>query len=206
METLKEKFEQLVIAAPKDSIGNAVGMMKYITDLMQQAYELGKAENKAIIDVLVTENTQLQDTLKSQEELILFETNETIRLNEVIQSQQELLASMGETNKQMGKKLLAIQNIIIDNEYSSSEKTEQIRNILTPTIETLYKAEDKWISAETLPKEGGRYWCFITEINDLGKSSFQWNCYYDDRDKTFRDSHQIMNVTHWMPLPIPPQQ
>jgi len=30
-----------------------------------------------------------------------------------------------------------------------------------------------------LPKEGGRYWCIVREVNDLGTSYYQWNCAYD---------------------------
>ena len=36
-----------------------------------------------------------------------------------------------------------------------------------------------WKNAENeLPKEGGRYWCIVGEVNDLGVSYYQWNCVY----------------------------
>lgn len=67
----------------------------------------------------------------------------------------------------------------------------------------------EWIKVtDDLPKEGDIYWCYVVEINDLGKSGFQWNCYYDPIDKEFRDNHQKMNVTHWrylMPNPKEPK-
>lgn len=30
------------------------------------------------------------------------------------------------------------------------------------------------------PIESNRYWCLVEEINDLGNSYFQWNCYFDN--------------------------
>ena len=37
-----------------------------------------------------------------------------------------------------------------------------------------------WKNAETEPpKEGGRYWCIVREVNDLGVSYYQWNCAYN---------------------------
>jgi BMFP domain-containing protein YqiC len=67
----------------------------------------------------------------------------------------------------------------------------------------------RWVKAsEELPKEGGRYWCYIKELTDLGWSYFQWNCYYDPEEKRFSDSTLTKgeNVTHWMPLPPPPKE
>lgn len=66
----------------------------------------------------------------------------------------------------------------------------------------------KWISVTNgLPKEGGRYWCYVEEINDLGISYFQWNCSYNAVEKRFSDMY-LQNgekVTHWMPLVDPPE-
>lgn len=34
-----------------------------------------------------------------------------------------------------------------------------------------------WIPvSERKPEESGRYWCYVEEQNDLGKSHYQWNC------------------------------
>lgn len=78
-----------------------------------------------------------------------------------------------------------------------------------------YKAKDAqepvpgdWISVEDgLPEEGGRYWCYVEEINDLGISHFQWNCSYHEVEKRFSDrSLNGGKVTHWQPLPAPPNK
>jgi hypothetical protein len=68
------------------------------------------------------------------------------------------------------------------------------------------KGVSGWISVEDrLPEEGNRYWCYVEEINSLGKSHFQWNCYYDETNKTWSDNFKTMKVTHWMPLPESPK-
>jgi hypothetical protein len=55
-----------------------------------------------------------------------------------------------------------------------------------------------WISVEDrLPEEGGRYWCYVEEVNDLGISHYEWNCYFDPNNKEFRDDLKTMKVTHW---------
>jgi hypothetical protein len=62
-----------------------------------------------------------------------------------------------------------------------------------------------WMACEEhMPDEGGRYWCYCTEINDLGTSHFQWNCYYDPQNKSFSDEGHSISVTHWKPLAPPP--
>lgn len=67
----------------------------------------------------------------------------------------------------------------------------------------------KWISVnDELPKEGGRYWCYLEHQNDLGLSYLQWNCSYNENEKRFSDKYLTdgEKVTHWMPLPEPPKQ
>lgn len=32
------------------------------------------------------------------------------------------------------------------------------------------------------PQEGGRYWCYVEENTENGKSHFQWNCSYNPND------------------------
>lgn len=78
---------------------------------------------------------------------------------------------------------------------------------LKKKIERL-KAEREWISVEIeLPKESGRYWCYIEEVNDLGISHYQWNCSYNVGNNRWSDQdHFFVNVTHWMPLPQPHKQ
>lgn len=62
----------------------------------------------------------------------------------------------------------------------------------------------KWMAVEIeLPKEGGRYWCYIEEINDLGTSYYQWNCSYNQLEQRWGDDNGG-RVTHWTTLLDPP--
>ncbi|EGI5843151.1 DUF550 domain-containing protein [Salmonella enterica subsp. enterica serovar Weltevreden] len=64
---------------------------------------------------------------------------------------------------------------------------------------------DGWIScSERMPDEIGRYWCYVEEQNDLGKSHYQWNCSWNG-DK-WGGEMMSGKVTHGMPLPEPPQE
>ncbi|MFP2268112.1 DUF551 domain-containing protein [Citrobacter braakii] len=64
---------------------------------------------------------------------------------------------------------------------------------------------DGWVDcSERLPEEGGRYWCYVEEINSLGKSHYQWNCSWNGN--VWSDPALSGRVTHWMPLPAAPQQ
>ena len=63
-----------------------------------------------------------------------------------------------------------------------------------------------WINARiSPPRESGRYWCVVKELNDLGISYFQWNCYYESLDNQWRDKGSIVTVTHYMPLMSMPE-
>lgn len=65
---------------------------------------------------------------------------------------------------------------------------------------------DGWVAcSERMPEEGGRYWCYVEEQNDLGKSHYQWNCAWNG-DRWWVESDNGGRVTHWMPLPAAPQQ
>ncbi|HBR4097147.1 TPA: DUF551 domain-containing protein [Klebsiella pneumoniae] len=64
----------------------------------------------------------------------------------------------------------------------------------------------KWIPvSERLPEDSGRYWCYVEEQNDLGKSHYQWNCSWNG-DRWWVESEAGGIVTHWMPLPAAPQE
>ncbi|HDS4235631.1 DUF551 domain-containing protein [Klebsiella pneumoniae] len=64
----------------------------------------------------------------------------------------------------------------------------------------------KWIPvSERLPEDSGRYWCYVEEQNDLGKSHYQWNCSWNG-DRWWVESEGGGIVTHWMPLPAGPQE
>jgi len=63
----------------------------------------------------------------------------------------------------------------------------------------------QWIPVtERLPEERGRYLCFVQEQEDLGTSKYVWNCYFGGPEYGWADDTVKMNVTHWMPLPEPP--
>lgn len=63
-----------------------------------------------------------------------------------------------------------------------------------------------WISVkEQLPNEGGRYWCYVKELSDLGFSHYQWNCSWNEFTGVWGvDVGGV--VTHWRHLPPPPMQ
>ncbi|EEO5603462.1 DUF551 domain-containing protein [Salmonella enterica] len=64
---------------------------------------------------------------------------------------------------------------------------------------------DGWIPvSERMPEESGRYWCYVEEQNSLGKSHYQWNCSWNGQ--AWSDRALSGRVTHWMPLPEPPQE
>lgn len=64
----------------------------------------------------------------------------------------------------------------------------------------------KWIPvSERLPEDSGRYWCYVEEQNDLGKSHYQWNCSWNG-DRWWVESEGGGIVTHWMPLPAATQE
>ena len=64
----------------------------------------------------------------------------------------------------------------------------------------------EWIPvSESLPEDSGRYWCYVEEQNDLGKSHYQWNCSWNG-DRWWVESEGSGIVTHWMPLPEAPQE
>ena len=62
---------------------------------------------------------------------------------------------------------------------------------------------DKWIPcSERMPEEGGRYLCYVEEINSLGRSHYQWNCSWNGEE--WGGEALSGRVTHWMPLPAAP--
>lgn len=65
---------------------------------------------------------------------------------------------------------------------------------------------DGWISVDEHPKEHGRYWCFVEYISDLGRSSYHWNCSWNQCEGRWGDlAEEGGIVTHWQPLPKPPE-
>lgn len=67
-------------------------------------------------------------------------------------------------------------------------------------------APGTWIPvSERLPEDSGRYWCYVEEQNDLGKSHYQWNCSWNG-DRWWVESEGGGIVTHWMQLPATPRE
>jgi hypothetical protein len=61
-------------------------------------------------------------------------------------------------------------------EKDSQESTEQAltKPVVVPRTFTV-----TWKDAQKEPpKECGRYWCVVRDVNDLGTSYYQWNCAY----------------------------
>lgn len=58
-----------------------------------------------------------------------------------------------------------------------------------------------WKNAETdRPREGGRYWCIVREINSLGVSYYQWNCAYAPEYNRWTSNSLIQDVVWWTEL------
>ncbi|HBR2826964.1 TPA: DUF551 domain-containing protein [Klebsiella pneumoniae] len=73
-------------------------------------------------------------------------------------------------------------------------------------VQSVVTVPGKWIPvSERLPEDSGRYWCYVEEQNDLGKSHYQWNCSWNG-DRWWVESEGGGIVTHWMPLPAAPQE
>lgn len=74
------------------------------------------------------------------------------------------------------------------------------------SVQSVVTVPGKWIPvSERLPEDSGRYWCYVEEQNDLGKSHYQWNCSWNG-DRWWVESESGGIVTHWMPLPAAPQE
>lgn len=90
-------------------------------------------------------------------------------------------------------------------EYEQMMESEQAQADTTAQqFESLAgKAVSGWIPcSERIPEEGGRYWCYVEEINSLGKSHYQWNCSWNG--DVWGGEALYGRVTHWQPLPEPP--
>lgn len=76
-------------------------------------------------------------------------------------------------------------------------------------VAELEQAQPKWISADDeLPKESGRFWCYVKCVGDLCFYFEQDNCSYNLQEKRWNSEvwgGRSEFVTHWMPLPQPPE-
>jgi len=84
---------------------------------------------------------------------------------------------------------------------------EWVAEAINEKLESQLKPQEgEWISVkDRLPKESGRYWCYISEQNDLGLSFYQWNCAYNKEENRWSSGLLAINTTHWQSLPTPPK-
>ena len=87
-----------------------------------------------------------------------------------------------------------------ENSNDLKESTQQAHlgiSVVIPRTFTL-----TWRDAEKdPPREGGRFWCIVREINDLGTSYYQWNCAYNPNDTPKWTSNALRkNVIWWTEL------
>lgn len=61
----------------------------------------------------------------------------------------------------------------------------------------------RWIPVSEPPKEKGRYWCNVKSFSFPG-SYYQTTLKWDDG--FIEGSIYTDDVTHWMPLPLPPKE
>ena len=74
------------------------------------------------------------------------------------------------------------------------------------SVQSVDSVADRWIPvSERMPEDSGRYWCYVEEQNDLGKSHYQWNCSWNG-DRWWVESEGGGIVTHWMQVPAAPQE
>lgn len=121
----------------------------------------------------------------------------------------KVLGWLSPTQPSTGKQLPTDEEIqAFYSEWLETPKMSSVQDLLTEFAKWLRsyegRGEDKWISVDTPPKEGGRYWCYVKAIGDLGVSYYQWNCSYHERENRWSDRGLIGNVTHWQPLPAAP--
>lgn len=85
---------------------------------------------------------------------------------------------------------------------SIDKTTLSVDQVLTAPIVAPRTFTLTWKDAQKEPPtEGGRFWCIVTEQNDLGKSHFQWNCSYHELEKKWTDNFETVNVIWWTELP-----
>lgn len=109
-----------------------------------------------------------------------------------------------------GKSVRHLDHITADTDEDADRISEMAfdavdwNEIKQSAIDAWNTRADGWISVEEmLPKESGRYWCYIEYQSDLGKQFYQWNCSFNNG--LFNTDENFHTVTHWMPLPAPPK-
>ena len=98
----------------------------------------------------------------------------------------------------------AVANSHITNSRSCVQLGEEI---LAAVRSTPKEKKEEWISVETNPEHDTRCMVFL-ENGNLMVLDFHNGFFgeYDEDDGEFVISQYTDSVTHWMPLPAPPQQ
>lgn len=94
----------------------------------------------------------------------------------------------------------------MNTENDLQESTERVLTIpaVVPRTFTL-----TWKDAQKEPpKEVGRYWCVVRDLNDLGTSYYQWNCAYNPGNTwvggEWSSNALLKDVVFWTELPQTP--
>ena len=108
-------------------------------------------------------------------------------------------------------KQLNLENLKMEIAHIFESGANEIR--IFEMVKRLFKANNSrsftltWNDArENQPTETGRYWCIVEEQNDLGKSTFQWNCCYLKDKNMWFDGGNFYNVIWWTNLAPTPNQ
>lgn len=113
-----------------------------------------------------------------------------------------------------------IENIILSAGKHNQEQCSEIADAILRDLSiglryqkkkslSVEREEDAWTDVnDRLPEEGGRYWCYVESLTDLGFSYFQWNCDYNPQLRRFSDMTLTKGerITHWRPLAKPPKK
>lgn len=87
-----------------------------------------------------------------------------------------------------------------------SGNSEQLEHVSNRDELNSPATTDGWIPvSERMPEKSGRYWCYVEEQNDLGKSHYEWNCSWNG-ERWLVESENGGKVTHWQPLSAAPKE
>jgi hypothetical protein len=205
-----EAFVAACTAAGK--ITEATGGMNATIDEINTFQELLKKQGFSVLPIKAALQNKVSD-VSSEEDWIKVYSDLLIEKQDFSKAiiglvKQVKLSIVNERKDKEGVRLKNF-NKVIDN------TAPEIKKEVVKMLDDMDKENERkdnvgvWVDVNNeLPKEGGRYWCYLEEQTSLGLSHFQWNCSYHEIEKRFSDQH-LKNgekVTHWMPLPTPPKK